>query len=94
MRLHKYYNGIHLSVTTSSVYFSTPHAHWSHHKLFVHIILAARAAIVVFGVNGETEKQYVYDSLKDGQETVSHQEGKHTHYDERQHPHGVFSLIV
>lgn len=66
----------------------------SHHKGLVHVVLTARAAIVVLGVDGEAEEEYVYYALIDGEETVGHQEGEHTHDDERQHPDGVLALIV
>lgn len=66
----------------------------SHHKGLVHVVLAAGAAVVVLGVDGEAKEEYVYYTFKDGEETVSHQEGEYTHDDERQHPDGVLALVV
>ncbi len=66
----------------------------SHHQGLVHVVLSARAAVVVLGVDGEAEEENVYYDLKDGEEAVGHQEGEDAHDDERQHPDGVFTLIV
>lgn len=66
----------------------------AHHKSLVHVVLSARAAVVVLGVDGEAEEENVYYDLKDGEEAVGHQEGEDADDDERQHPDGVFTLIV
>lgn len=65
-----------------------------HHQSFVHEELLPRSAVVVLGVYGEAEEEDVHHDLEDGQEAVSHQEGKQTHYDERQQPLSVISLVV
>lgn len=66
----------------------------THHKGFVHKELLARCAVVVFGVDGEAEKQHIHHDLEDGQEAVGHQKGEQAHDDERQHPLRVVPLIV
>lgn len=66
----------------------------SHHQGLVHVVLAPGAAIVIFRVHGEAEEENVDHVLKDGEEAVSHQEGKQTDDEERQDPHGVFPLVV
>lgn len=69
-------------------------ARFSHHEALVHVIFAAWTAVVLLGVDGEAEEQDVHHDLEDGEETMSHQEGEHTHDDERQHPDAVFTLVV
>lgn len=65
-----------------------------YHESFVHVVLSAGAAVVVLGVDGETEEENIHHHLEHRQEAVCHQVGEHTHDDQGQNPHRVLTLVI